>query len=87
MPDGPGADLLLVPLMASVISCVEIGGHERVGNGGGSSAEADVMSTALVFSGKKWFLRRDALVSVSLWTVPSASFRGGSSHQENGKST
>ena len=69
--------MLLVPLMASAISCVDIGSHERVCKGGGSSAEADVMSTALVFSGKKRFLRRVALVSVSLWTVPSASLRGG----------
>ena len=66
MPDGPGADLLLVPLMASAISCVEIGSHDRVGKGVGSLAEASVMSTVLVFLGKKRFLRRDALVSVSL---------------------
>ena len=66
MPDGPGADLLLVSLMASAISCLEIGNHDRVSKGGGSLAEANVMSTVLVFSGKKRFLRRDALVSVSL---------------------
>ena len=66
MPDGPGADLLLVPFLALAISCVEIESHDRVGKGGGSWAEASVMSTALVFSGKKQFLRRDALVSVSL---------------------
>ena len=77
MPDGPGADLLLVPLIASAISCVEIGSHSRVGKGGGSLAEAAVMSTVFDFSGKNRLLRRDALVAVSLWTLPSVSLRGG----------